>query len=310
MCKICVELFPTAFLLPLDCLLMPQINCEKPSQWVSATHPPFFEPTIDALQLLPLPTFNDNSVSWRCHMRHIPRLIHGNMRPSSSWKLRQDVDKKLITERRRKERAEWEWERDKRKRATTISRTRGDSSCDAVKCGTSFARRTRPVLNFWTNSKRKIWKRIMLTAEKSYNFLPRRQHHKAKAKIKTQRAWHKKLTVLRSRERRKRPMPVRKRWLGGGGWVWVSGSRTNRNRGIGAETFATGCCLGLFFFFFVTVLKLMKYFNYILVAANKRNKNQTGKTSVQNNHHKLCNTLRAKGSSQRTLFKHDKIFTF
>lgn len=90
----------------------------------------------------------------------------------------------------------------------------------------------------------------------------------------------------------------------------MSGSRTNRNRGIGAETFATGCCLGLFFFFFVTVLKLMKYFNYILVAANKRNKNQTGKTSVQNNHHKLCNTLRAKGSSQRTLFKHDKIFTF
>lgn len=44
MCKICVELFPTAFLLPLDCLLMPQINCQKPTQihreWVSATPPP------------------------------------------------------------------------------------------------------------------------------------------------------------------------------------------------------------------------------------------------------------------------------
>lgn len=118
-------------------------------------------------------------------MRHIPRLIRSNMRPSSSWKLRQDVDQKLIiTTTAKKQEEEQEEDEDRRqqesKRATTISRTRGDSSCDAVKCGTSFARRTRPVLNFWTNSKRKIWKRIMLTAEKSYNFLPRRQRHKAK----------------------------------------------------------------------------------------------------------------------------------
>lgn len=144
---------------------------------------PSLESTIDAVQLLPLPTFNDNSVSCRCHMRHIPRLIRSNMRPSSSWKLRQDVDQKLIiTTTAKQSKAEEEEDRRQQesKRATTISRTRGDSSCDAVKCGTSFARRTRPVLNFWTNSKRKIWKRIMLTAEKSYNFLPRRQRHKAK----------------------------------------------------------------------------------------------------------------------------------
>lgn len=221
--------FPTAFLLPLDCLLMPQINCQNPiptalnkyplSAALSLCSPPSLEPTIDGVQLLPLPTFNDNSVSCRCHMRHIPRLIRSNMRPSSSWKLRQDVDQKLIitTTAKKQEEEEQEEDEDRRqqesKRATTISRTRGDSSCDAVKCGTSFARRTRPVLNFWTNSKRKIWKRIMLTAEKSYNFLPRRQRHKAKtAKNKNAKSVTQKVDSVKdaATQRRSRRETLRK----------------------------------------------------------------------------------------------------